>query len=555
MDNTLSMTDLSVITSLFGDIDITGEDMREDDADYAACLNVEDKITSLKKITERSFKKLPVFEVSFNGYGTSKDPYLYVMDRIAAKIVRPLLKSGHIDGIYEYILPQYRPEITHVEAKDTSPYYQFSSLCHAFGADDLACVSLPCKNGYKTHAYTVLSGKLPSSKHYGRWMGELVVDPGMYFAELIIFSEIEKYFISLRGLTEEERIENPVYAKLIRSLKMENYSGKNLYLYKRTDDFVKEFQAMVERYGYTVIKSVSNYRQIYYDTSEDASQKSKLIYTGHMWLMFLIANLSLPTEWLFMENSPCYHFIPTFKMIKDEYEIDKQSAVYLRNLSGDYASSYEEKKNIPLKTQKAMKESLFNRHFGTVEFDADVDLEKMNQIEKEFEALSAFFGQGKLSDYSIRFRRLGKHHAAGLYFPWHRCLCVDINSPDSLAHEYFHLIDYRHGKLSRKHSFEHIREQYAVLVSSMVEKNEALKKVWNGNTKYNKKYYLEPTEIFARCGEIYLTRIKGISNSLANPSSSTGFAYPTDENFLKIVEEYFDRVFTEIKVNKKEDAA
>ena len=62
-----------------------------------------------------------------------------------------------------------------------------------------------------------------------------------------------------------------------------------------------------------------------------------------------------------------------------------------------------------------------------------------------------------------------------------------------------------------------------------------------GGSKYNLDYYLFPTEVFARCGEIYISRIKGVVNSCCKLSGELGFAYPENAELEKLIAEYFDK--------------
>ena len=39
---------------------------------------------------------------------------------------------------------------------------------------------------------------------------------------------------------------------------------------------------------------------------------------------------------------------------------------------------------------------------------------------------------------------------------------------------------------------------------------EERQKVLKGSSKYNLKYFLKPTEIFARCGELYVKEVRGV---------------------------------------------
>jgi hypothetical protein len=62
-------------------------------------------------------------------------------------------------------------------------------------------------------------------------------------------------------------------------------------------------------------------------------------------------------------------------------------------------------------------------------------------------------------------------------------------------------------------------------------------KVLQGKTKYNLAYYLQSTEVFARCFEIYLARIRKVDNSLLSPTK--GFAYPEDEELEVLIESFY----------------
>ena len=68
-----------------------------------------------------------------------------------------------------------------------------------------------------------------------------------------------------------------------------------------------------------------------------------------------------------------------------------------------------------------------------------------------------------------------------------------------------------------------------------------LKARLNGNSKYNLDYYFVPTEVFARCGELYFTRFRGVDNSLLR--FERGFDYPENEKLLELIKKYYDQHF------------
>ena len=73
------------------------------------------------------------------------------------------------------------------------------------------------------------------------------------------------------------------------------------------------------------------------------------------------------------------------------------------------------------------------------------------------------------------------------------------------------------------------------------------------SSKYNLAYYLLPTEIFARCAEIYMVRTLGINNSLVNTFIS-GFAYPDDDILKTYIDTYFSNLLRKKEVVSHEES-
>jgi len=250
-----------------------------------------------------------------------------------------------------------------------------------------------------------------------------------------------------------------------------------------------------------------------------------------------------------MYDLACMHlFSSLFCVIAEEkYEIGQRAEYYRELEKNAHAKSYQLKKGITKKIQAEMENSLFNEYFGFVEFDSDTDIGKAKEISLEFRALKdTFLRNIDASDNAIRFRKLGNHKAAGLYYPFVKCLCVDIRNPDSLVHEFGHLMDYSLGSLSSKNDFRHIKSAYISYLDGQMC-NDVHKAQMKGNSKYNYSYYTTPTEIFARCFELYVSRILGVKNSIV-PCEFT-WVYNQNDTFLGMVEEYFNRLLE----LKKED--
>ncbi len=217
----------------------------------------------------------------------------------------------------------------------------------------------------------------------------------------------------------------------------------------------------------------------------------------------------------------------------------KKNAKYEKESSSTYAKSFQTKKNINKETIKAMNESAFNRFFKFIEFDNEVDLNKIDEIYKEFESFNIFlFGEEVATpEVELRFRKLGNHKAAGLYYPGHDCICIDISNPYSFVHEYGHMLDYHSGKVSEQREFKEVRNAYESAIKAEIEEKQI-----KLSGKYKLDYYLSPTEIFARSFECYM-RFLGLDNSIIGRCDN--FAYPEDEFYRKRVKKYFEGFFAE----------
>ncbi len=213
------------------------------------------------------------------------------------------------------------------------------------------------------------------------------------------------------------------------------------------------------------------------------------------------------------------------------------------------AKVWQTKKNIPEKTMKVMQESILNSYFGYVEFDSDVDHDKVSAIVDEFVAFKeTYLKRLDTSKVSIRFRKLGNYRAAGMYFPHMGCLCVDFRSPSSFIHEYGHCIDYTLGTNKGLSEESDFFSCYYAYRNAFLKSTAGMKLTG----KYDTKYYLRKTEIFARCFEMYVVRTLGMSNSICKPDDETGFAYPCDEKLMARVNDYFGKLFAELGCNNED---
>lgn len=191
----------------------------------------------------------------------------------------------------------------------------------------------------------------------------------------------------------------------------------------------------------------------------------------------------------------------TLDKILDIYQDDidiKLMNDYKKAQSGDYAKAFMTKKNINKSIMERMETTQFkNNGFDFVEFDNDTDLDKLEQVESEWENIYQSLPKVNKKGFDLRFRKLGKHKANGVYFPTERCLSVDIRSVSSMMHEYGHLLDFElmDSEVSLSEDFRHIVRAYSMNVEKLDKDSYVHKK---------RSYYSTPTEVFARGFELYM---------------------------------------------------
>lgn len=249
--------------------------------------------------------------------------------------------------------------------------------------------------------------------------------------------------------------------------------------------------------------------------------------------------------------SSLQYFISNIQDIKEEEK-------HRKKLDGMVARAYMTKRNIPQTVLKEMHNSELNQYFGFIEFDEDVDLQSVEIVTKEFIKLNQrIFHDFKSKNVALRFRKLGRHHASGLYYPSINTMVVDFRHPDSFVHEYFHMLDDVLGDLSLQYTFDKVSTCYQRLVREAVEdKQKEGTILLSSKGKYNLNYYLRKSEIFARCGEIYLFRNLRVTSSLLKPEETKYFAYPDDGTLNQLIDEYYTSLLNhlkDIKINKREE--
>lgn len=155
------------------------------------------------------------------------------------------------------------------------------------------------------------------------------------------------------------------------------------------------------------------------------------------------------------------------------------------------------------------KSTLFNKMgFRKVEIDTQkyegeiFDYEEFSKVEQDFLGVLDKLPQAKAQP-ELKFRRLGKHKAWGIYSPFLNILAVDVRHTESFIHEYGHYLDFKHGDevYSEKSTFLPIIKAYKDKLMELAEDDKYAQKL----TMKRRDYYLIPTEIFARAFELWVS--------------------------------------------------
>lgn len=155
------------------------------------------------------------------------------------------------------------------------------------------------------------------------------------------------------------------------------------------------------------------------------------------------------------------------------------------------------------------KSTLFNKMgFRKVEIDTQkyegetFDYEEFSKVEQDFLGVLDRLPQAKAQP-ELKFRRLGKHKAWGIYSPALNILAVDVRHTESFIHEYGHYLDFKHGDevYSEMSTFFPIIKAYEKKLTELAEDSKYAQKL----TAKRMSYYLIPTEVFARAFELWMS--------------------------------------------------
>ncbi|RDV23340.1 hypothetical protein DXK91_03075, partial [Parageobacillus toebii] len=221
---------------------------------------------------------------------------------------------------------------------------------------------------------------------------------------------------------------------------IEQFSLRNIefYEYKAAEKYVENAMSYLQRekvfplptdksFREYLVSILEKYKLIPEDVEMITSEKFNMYQRFFRLIMnkesAVISNMSV-----YMISVMTREFVKQTTYVKEKVEREVKEV-------SDYARSFQTKKNINKQTLAVMKDNAFLTKYGYVEIDNDVSLEKFALLEKEFEELTKKIYIPKCDDHSFRIKKLGKHRAAGLYYPDPiRATIFDIDSPDAYCH-------------------------------------------------------------------------------------------------------------------------
>lgn len=241
----------------------------------------------------------------------------------------------------------------------------------------------------------------------------------------------------------------------------------------------------------------------------------------------------------------------TARYLIEQYPVLKYEELNLKygHSSGKLLATVRSDKKYQDKTLN--KNSIFNQlGFTKVEVDTeryqgqDFDYNEFKLVEEAWKDIVNLIPHAE-STPELKFRKLGKHKATGLFVPPLNIVAVDVRDTTSFIHEIGHHLDFylSDTTLSTKKSFSHIQRQY-------VESLLLFKK--NGSiTQKMLTYYMTPTEVFARGFELWVhERVYNQKHSVLKKDHEAYCTEPQYIAFQTVIDEvmdYFDKLFEKNK--------
>lgn len=218
--------------------------------------------------------------------------------------------------------------------------------------------------------------------------------------------------------------------------------------------------------------------------------------------------------------------------VVDVVEKHNETVEFNKMASKSIATAFDTKKVINKETLEAMETSDLNKMFANIEFDNEVNLNKLHIYEKALkELLTTTFSNLDKTKLTFRLRKLGKHNATGIYENNGKNVVVDFRSTESTVHEFAHALDFStETPISYNQNFAKIARFYREELDTKTL------------TSSKASYYKNIHEIFARAFEYNYFLKNGVKEEISKDLSKPSFEYKPFESIKDEIVEYFSNL-------------
>lgn len=466
-------------------------------------------IASIKEVIERDFfSQLQKQQLNYFKKLKFHTSYTAEMKRFTGKDISQKTFSRIRSQLYDRLLPKYQERIS---------------------KEELVIVKILIKSGKHTQeGYSVLDGKLKASAHREKGYYR-------YYDLTTLMAEIATVQSLLNFAVKNKQT--------MQYLFVEKYSdsAKNLLFTPTEKAFKNKVLKIAKKYNFSVD-----------DTAESISLDS----------MSHIFNVDLSSKQA--ERITEFKEDDILQFVSKEFVRELINIQYKLKNSSDqdthYGRASEPLGELPKpKIAKSMTANLFLKRYSNVELDNTVRTGDFKELAKDFFKLTREIHIPYDKDYKLKIKELGKYGAKSVFIAHRNTLVIDCKDTYFYSRLLGNQIDkmladannLKESFYSETLAFRHILNSYKRIISQNIRKlstNEESVREWNSNSKYNKDFYFQPTEAFASCFEIYLSKFN-LKNPLVrdNNKFNEDVFYTLDSEFIDSITPFFDIVMETLK--------
>lgn len=185
--------------------------------------------------------------------------------------------------------------------------------------------------------------------------------------------------------------------------------------------------------------------------------------------------------------------------------------------TGTIAGAFDDKIVVSRRVADLADRSPLNALFGHVEYDEDIDLTKIHQMEQEIITAMRHLPQSGRDLTALRVRKLGRYrgNTMGVYSPARTAIALDdgkatrngYSGMSSFLHEWAHHLDHTSIGGTQLSMGAGFRPMLTAVIDDIDMRRDQYSRDF-------RDYLKTPTEAFARCFEYWASEIVGVESSL-----------------------------------------